>query len=59
MTKIAKNEEESIEDMHTLDIPDIKVFTDSSGIEGMIGAAAVLYRTRRLKTKIQYKHGPQ
>jgi hypothetical protein len=45
--------------MRTLDIPDVKVFTDSLGIEGMIQAAAVLYRTGRLKTKIRYKHGPQ
>jgi ribonuclease HI len=37
------------------DSPDVKVFTDGSGMEGKIGAAAVLYRNGNLKTKLRYQ----
>ena len=33
--------------------PDVNVFTDGSGMEGKVGATAVLYRNRRLKTRLQ------
>jgi ribonuclease HI len=46
---------ESIRD----DDPDIKVFTDGSGMEGKIGAAAVLYRNGSLKTKLRHQLGRQ
>jgi hypothetical protein len=38
---------------------DMKVFTDGSGMEGKIGAAAILYRNGRLKAKLQYNLGAQ
>ena len=41
------------------DNPDVKVFTDGSGMNGKIGTAAILYRNRRLKTKLQHQLGPQ
>jgi ribonuclease HI len=41
------------------DKPDVKVFADGSGMEGKIGAAAVLYRNGRMKTKLQYQLGSQ
>ena len=41
------------------DNPDVKVFTDGSGMEGKIGAAAVLYRNGNLKTKLRYQLGSQ
>jgi ribonuclease HI len=34
---------------------DIKVFMDGSGMEGKIGTAAVLYRNRRVKTRLWYR----
>jgi len=39
--------------------PDVKVFTNGSGMNGKIGAAAILYRNGRLKTKLQHQLGPQ
>ena len=41
------------------DNPDVKVFTDGSGMDRKIGAAAVLYRSGRLKTKLQHQLRPQ
>jgi LmbE family N-acetylglucosaminyl deacetylase len=34
------------------DQADVKVFTDGSGMEDKIGAAAILYRNGRMKTKL-------
>jgi hypothetical protein len=39
------------------DNPDVKVFTDGSGMEGKIGASAVLYRNGRLKSTLRYQLG--
>ena len=41
------------------DESDVKVFTDGSGMEGKIGAAAILYQNGRMKTKLQYQLGSQ
>jgi len=35
----------------------IRVYSDGSGIEGMIGAAAVLYRGGRMKRVLRYQLG--
>ena len=43
--KIANNENEVITNVNQ-DSPDVKVFMDSSGMEGNIGVVAVLYRNR-------------
>ena len=37
--------------------PDVNVFTDGSGMEGKVGAGAVLYRNGRLKTKLRHQLG--
>ena len=37
--------------------PDVNVFTDGSGMEGKVGAGAVLYRNGRLKTKLHHQLG--
>jgi len=37
----------------------IRVYSDGSGIEGMIGAAAVLYRGGELKGKLRYQLGSE
>jgi hypothetical protein len=34
------------------DNPDVKIFTDSSGMDCRIGASAVLYRNQNLKTTL-------
>jgi hypothetical protein len=39
------------------DRADVKVFTDGSGMEGKVGAGAVLYRNGRLKTKLRHQLG--
>jgi hypothetical protein len=41
------------------DNTDVKVFTDGSGMEGKIGASAILYRAGRRKTSIRYNLGTQ
>ena len=41
------------------DDSDVKIYTDGSGMEGKIGAAAVLYRNGRAKTNMHYKLGTQ
>jgi hypothetical protein len=56
--KIASNADIAIENVDQ-DNPDVKVFTDGSGMEGKIGAAAVLYRNGRAKTELRYKLGAQ
>jgi len=57
-TKMASNADKAIEEVNN-DNPDVKVFTDSSGMEKKIGAAAVLYRNRRAKTILRYQLGSQ
>jgi uncharacterized protein (DUF342 family) len=57
-THVASNVDEAIEDIQN-DKPDVKVFMDSSGMEGKIGAAAILYRNGRIKNKIHYQLGSQ
>jgi ribonuclease HI len=41
------------------DTADIKVYTDGSGMDGKIGAAAVLHRNGRRKAHIRYRLGTQ
>jgi hypothetical protein len=48
---VAESKEKAIREVQ-LDTSDVKVFTDGSGMEGRIGAAAVLYRQGRLKTQL-------
>ena len=50
-TKMAVNANNAIEEAHN-DHPDVKVFTDGSGMEGKVGAAAVLYRNGSEKTTL-------
>jgi hypothetical protein len=57
-TKTARNTDKAIEDANN-DNPDVKVFTDGSGMEEKIGAAAVLYRNGRVKTMLRYQLGSQ
>ena len=57
-TKMADNADNAIEEAHN-DHPDVKEFTDSSGMEGKVAAAAVLYRNRREKTALCYQLGSQ
>jgi hypothetical protein len=54
MTEIITDIDKAIADI-TQENPDINVFTGGSGIKGKIGARAVLYRNRWLKTKLQYQ----
>ena len=56
--KIAGNADDAIKELEN-DNPDIKVFTDGSGMDNKIGAAAVLYRNGRQKSKLRYQLGPQ
>ena len=56
--KIASNVGDAIKNINHNN-PDVKVFTDGSGMEGKIGAVAVLYRNGRMKTKLWYKLGAQ
>ena len=56
--KIINDADEAITDMEQ-DHPDVKIFTDGSGMEGEIGASAVLYRNGRLKSSVRYKLGRQ
>ena len=56
--KIAENFKDAIKDSET-DNPDIKVFTDGSGMNGKIGAAAVLYRNGRMKAKLCLQLGSE
>jgi ribonuclease HI len=57
-THIANNVDEALENMQQ-DRADVKVFTDGSGMEGRIGAAAVLYQNGRMKTRLRYQLGSQ
>ena len=56
--KIIDNADDAITDMER-DHPNVKVYTDGSGMEGAIGAAAALYRNGRLKSTLRYKLGTQ
>jgi hypothetical protein len=51
-TMMADNADNGIEEVHN-NHPDVKVFTDGSGMEGKIGAAAILYRNGSKKTMYQ------
>jgi hypothetical protein len=50
-TEVTSDTDKAIEAIQR-DNPDVKVFTDGSGMDRKIGAAAVLYRSGRLKTKL-------
>jgi ribonuclease HI len=56
--KIANNEDEVIMNVNQ-DSTDVKVFTDGSGMDDKIGAAAVLYRYGRVRSELRYKLGTQ
>jgi len=58
ITEVTPDTDKAIEAIQR-DNPDVKVFTDGSGMDGKIGAAAVLYRNGRLKTKLRYQLGLQ
>ena len=58
ITRIAANADDAITELEH-DNPDIKVFTDGSGMDNKIGAAAVLYRNGRLKLKLHFQLGSQ
>ena len=58
MTEVITTTDEAIAAIQN-DNPDVKVFTDGSGMEGKIRATAVLYRNRNLKTKLRYQLGSQ
>ena len=49
--KIINDANNTIKDMEQ-DHPDVKIFTDGSGMEGKIGATAVLYINNRLKSML-------
>jgi hypothetical protein len=57
-TKMADNADNAIEEVHN-DHPDVKVCTNSSGMEGKVAAAAVLYRNGSEKTMLCYQLGSQ
>ena len=50
-TEVAADVDKAIEEV-ARENPDVNVFTDGSGMEGKVGAGAVLYRSGRLKTKL-------
>jgi len=58
-TTIAESKEESIKDEEK-DEADIRVYTDSSGYEGNVGTAVVLYRkgAKELEKILHYHLGP-
>lgn len=58
MANITNNVNEALESLKW-DRPDVKVFTDGSGREGKIGAAAVLYQNGKMKTKLHHWLGSQ
>ena len=55
---IADSVDEALENLEN-DESEVKVLTDSSGMEGKIGMAAILYQNGRMKTKLQYQLGSQ
>jgi ribonuclease HI len=57
-TEVIPDTDKAIEAIRC-DNPDVKVFTDGSGMDRKIGAAAVLYRSGRPKTKLRHQLGPQ
>jgi len=57
-THIASNVDKVIENIQN-DKPNVKVFTDGSGMAGKIGVAAILYRNGRIKNKIHYQLSSQ
>ena len=53
---IIPDKEEAINDI-AQDDPDLKIFTDGSGMNDKIGASAVLYRDNRRKSSLRYQLG--
>jgi len=56
-TEVITRTDKAIETIQN-DNPDVKVFKGGSGMDGKIGATAILYRNGRLKTKLQHQLGP-
>jgi len=55
--KIHRSKEEAVEDERMREGDRIRVYSDGSGIDGKIGAGAVLYRAGRLKSALRYQLG--
>ena len=55
--QIANMREES-KDEDVVDTADLRVYLDSSGIEGMVGAAAIMFRNGQEVKSICYLLGP-
>lgn len=55
-TEVEQNTDTAIESIRG-DNPDVKVFTDGSGMESKTGASAVLYRNNRIKSTLRFQLG--
>ncbi|KAF9530582.1 hypothetical protein CPB83DRAFT_762971, partial [Crepidotus variabilis] len=56
-TSIAKSREAALEEEKRREGDKWRIYTDRSGIEGKIGAAAVLYQNNEVKRTLRYKLG--